>query len=142
MFPGTSFFSQRFVEIYNRFKEKPMTTTQSLRQASVTQRKSGNVRISLTGPGECGNDKQYPRMKCWTGRIDNLVVPAYRNNRMNACQYQMVPSHERLRYSVLRIPLVNVFARLDLRSSGTPVFFDGTCPLGKNVLPFLQKVLP
>ncbi len=51
VFPGTSFFSQRFCAIYDRLSAKERTTTQSPRQASVRQRRSGIVSMSLTGPG-------------------------------------------------------------------------------------------
>jgi len=72
-----------------------------------------------------GNEKQYPGMNYRTGKINNPVVPASCNERMNTCQNQMVPSDERSRDSVLRIP----------------VLLDRTCTLSKNVLPFFQKVL-
>jgi len=46
-------------------------------------------------PQGCGNDKQYPRMNYWTGKINNPAVPAACNDRIYTCENQMVPSHRR-----------------------------------------------
>ena len=53
-------------------------------------------------PG-CGNEKQYPGMNYRTGKINNPVVPASCNERMNTCQNQMVPSHGWSRDSIMII---------------------------------------
>jgi hypothetical protein len=48
---GRLLLSQRFLAMYDRFIEKERRTRQSLKQASVRQKRSGIVSMSLTDPG-------------------------------------------------------------------------------------------
>ena len=90
----------------------------------------------------CGNEKQYPGMNYRTGMSNNPVVPASCKQGINTCQNHMVPSDKQSRDRVLRIPSVSVSWRLTQRYPAFQFCWTVPCTLRKNVLPFLQKVLP